>query len=704
MNQVRDGVTPPLATLPLDETRTALLSIARGRFGRISPERIVEHVLRMTDGADWPVRKAALEALRRRYSFGQRDGIRIKKRPIGSRVLGSYRVAGSKRSSASSRGDADYETALLSIEPLRASCGCADFVRASLGLCKHALIVLEALGRSRALSRPVKAHTTGDHRSRLIWSASHPLTGPADRLARLELVRGTRGVDIDGFTRGRPLPSVLRAPARRHALIRKLDDATARGRLEVEPAVATLLAEERERAERCMQAQTNAASAGKSLSTLRRTLYPYQIEGVRRIFERGRLLLADDMGLGKTTQAIAACHGLFRAGCAKRGLLIVPAALKSQWKREWDATSPVPLSVVDGSPAERAALYRRTARGFLVIGYEQLLRDFESVRRFAPAIVVLDEAQRIICNGLAQLRFEDEWPRCSQTTRPTPALLESLCTPKLAALRELVEQIVVTQNRKAIVFSQWRNMLRLGEWAVRDLLADAGRQTRFFTGAESAKARERSIVDFHDDPAVSVLFLSDAGGVGLNLQRAATCCINLEMPWNPAVLEQRIGRIYRLGQTQPIDVYNLVTDSGIEPRIAQLVANKRAVFSSLFDGTTDAVRFDGSHSFLDGVKRLLDAPPPPEITSDESLDDGVEQVATVLDGVEEPAADEAPPLPVECSDNAVPTLLSVLSSISLAPQPDGKLRLDVPAEVAAPLATLLETLARSLRSSLPPPV
>ena len=62
-------------------------------------------------------------------------------------------------------------------------------------------------------------------------------------------------------------------------------------------------------------------------------------------------------------------------------------------------------------------------------------------------------------------------------------------------------------------------------------------------------------------PGGRVLFASDAGGVGLNLQHAANCVINLELPWNPAVLEQRIGRIYRLGQKQPIDVYNLVSES-----------------------------------------------------------------------------------------------------------------------------------------------
>jgi SNF2 family DNA or RNA helicase len=44
-------------------------------------------------------------------------------------------------------------------------------------------------------------------------------------------------------------------------------------------------------------------------------------------------------------------------------------------------------------------------------------------------------------------------------------------------------------------------------------------------------------VDFHDDPACRVLFATDAGGVGLNLQRAASACVNIELPWNPAVLE-----------------------------------------------------------------------------------------------------------------------------------------------------------------------
>ncbi|MGC8642847.1 MAG: helicase-related protein, partial [Isosphaeraceae bacterium] len=107
-------------------------------------------------------------------------------------------------------------------------------------------------------------------------------------------------------------------------------------------------------------------------------------------------------------------------------------------------------------------------------------------------------------------------------------------------------------------------------------------------------------------PHFRILFASDAGGVGLNLQRAASCVINLELPWNPAVLEQRIGRIYRLGQKQPIDVYNLICEEGIEARIADLVGNKQAFFKGLFDGDSDSVKFDQAGSFLARVQKLYD--------------------------------------------------------------------------------------------------
>jgi hypothetical protein len=207
----------------------------------------------------------------------------------------------------------------------------------------------------------------------------------------------------------------------------------------------------------------------------------------------------------------------------------------------------------------------------------------------------------------------------------------------------------------------------------------------FFTGAESPKQRERAVVELHDDPSVTMMFLSDAGGVGLNLQHAASCCINLELPWNPAVLEQRIGRIYRLGQSLPIDVYNLVCEEGIETRIASLVERKRAVFSGLFDGSTDEVVFDGQTSFLENVKALVETLPVPPVASDESESELEAQC-------------EAADVMSESSPTVDPT--AAVPGLKIERMQDGSLRIDAPAELAAPLAQLFEQLAKGLRAGV----
>jgi hypothetical protein len=206
------------------------------------------------------------------------------------------------------------------------------------------------------------------------------------------------------------------------------------------------------------------------------------------------------------------------------------------------------------------------------------------------------------------------------------------------------------------------------------------------------------------------MFLSDAGGVGLNLQRAASCCINLELPWNPAVLEQRIGRIYRIGQELPIDVYNLVCDYGIEARIAELVASKRALFSGLFDGTTDEVCFEsGRHSFLVDVEKLV--PEAPDLAATGATSSADE---TAPDAVVEEASEDAPPpadaLPAiaERSSPRPPWVMEasaiggLFSAVRTERTADGGLRIDAPPEAAASLVALFEGMARLLGASSVP--
>ncbi|MEW8074809.1 MAG: C-terminal helicase domain-containing protein [Candidatus Sedimenticola endophacoides] len=87
---------------------------------------------------------------------------------------------------------------------------------------------------------------------------------------------------------------------------------------------------------------------------------------------------------------------------------------------------------------------------------------------------------------------------------------------------------------------------------------------------------------FREDDAVQVFISTDAGGVGLNLQ-SASVLVNLDIPWNPAVLEQRIARIHRLGQSESVQVILLVSTDSYEERVYSLVQNKQILFDNVVD-------------------------------------------------------------------------------------------------------------------------
>ena len=74
--------------------------------------------------------------------------------------------------------------------------------------------------------------------------------------------------------------------------------------------------------------------------------------------------------------------------------------------------------------------------------------------------------------------------------------------------------------------------------------------------------------------------------MGLNLQ-AASAVINLDLPWNPAKLEQRIARVWRKHQTKAVTVINLVTEASIEHSILHLLAHKQTLADGVLDGMGD---------------------------------------------------------------------------------------------------------------------
>ena len=128
--------------------------------------------------------------------------------------------------------------------------------------------------------------------------------------------------------------------------------------------------------------------------------FPYQLEGIELLLSRDALLLADDMGLGKTIQAIAALRLLFHQHSIEDALIVLPASLITQWRKEIRRWAPeLRISTVQGPASERAYQWTTPAHIFLV-GYETLREDFTAnphspPRRKTWDVVILDEAQKI---------------------------------------------------------------------------------------------------------------------------------------------------------------------------------------------------------------------------------------------------------------------------------------------------------------------
>ncbi|KAL3815259.1 hypothetical protein ACHAXA_002795, partial [Cyclostephanos tholiformis] len=163
-------------------------------------------------------------------------------------------------------------------------------------------------------------------------------------------------------------------------------------------------------------------------------------------------------------------------------------------------------------------------------------------------------------------------------------LAEFATSSKIEALtRELVLMRQTSPGSKAIVFSQFVNMLDLIRWRLHSdpYLEDLGLGCRALHGGMNIKARDDCLKEFRENNNVRVLLMSlKAGGVALNL----TCAnyIYLMDPWwNPAAEMQAIDRTHRLGQFRPIRAVRFIAENTVEERILQLQEKKRLVF----DGT-----------------------------------------------------------------------------------------------------------------------
>src|SRR5437588_3160300 len=148
-------------------------------------------------------------------------------------------------------------------------------------------------------------------------------------------------------------------------------------------------------------------------------------------------------------------------------------------------------------------------------------------------------------------------------------------------------------RRKIIIFSEHKDTLNYLAQRIRDLIGNHDAVVTIHGGMGREKRRNAQEA-FTQDKDVVVLVATDAAGEGINLQRAHLM-VNYDLPWNPNRIEQRFGRVHRIGQTEVCHLWNLVAEDTREGQVftrlfEKLEEQRRALGDQVFDVLGEAFR------------------------------------------------------------------------------------------------------------------
>lgn len=172
---------------------------------------------------------------------------------------------------------------------------------------------------------------------------------------------------------------------------------------------------------------------------------------------------------------------------------------------------------------------------------------------------------------------------------------------KMIALMDLLKAISKKKENKVVIFSQWTKWLNL----VEAQLNDQGYKYARIDGTMSATARDASLTALDSDQETNILLASlGVCAVGLNLV-AANHVILSDSWWAPAIEDQAVDRVYRLGQKRETTVFRLVVEGSIEEKTLAIQADKRKLKLDAFQEKSSK-RSEGKNARLADIKKLLE--------------------------------------------------------------------------------------------------
>lgn len=156
-----------------------------------------------------------------------------------------------------------------------------------------------------------------------------------------------------------------------------------------------------------------------------------------------------------------------------------------------------------------------------------------------------------------------------------PAKVKS---PKLDELEEIVQDQLLNGNKKIVIFTQFARMQEL----IVDRLSKIGK-CEILNGSMKPVDRQAAVDRFKYQEDVHFFVTTDAGNYGINLQFASVL-VHVDLPWNPAIYDQRCGRIHRIGSAfKEVTIINLISKGGLDEQIQQVLYKKRELSNQVVE-------------------------------------------------------------------------------------------------------------------------
>ena len=223
--------------------------------------------------------------------------------------------------------------------------------------------------------------------------------------------------------------------------------------------------------------------------------------------------------------------------------------------------------------------------------------------------------QRELCSSFAALK--KTLAKKEKKEAEVKEILSLMGAFELSSKLKKTLEIVSEIEGRAIIFTEFRATQNyLGYF-----LEKNGSKPILFNGGFSSSGKEYVKFLFQKDR--DVMISTEAGSQGLNLQFCNTI-INYDLPWNPMKLEQRIGRIHRLGQDKDVYIYNLATKNTIEEKILKILYKKIYMLKNVIgDMENILMNFNSSRSLENDIMNII-----AESSTDREVDSRLQELVT----------------------------------------------------------------------------